>query len=187
MPQQITPPPADSTKAVKWEAGYAPEPVFIGTCNNVAGKEIFLLGVRFDNDKRLTDPSSGFFLHFLIVDPSDSKTKMHRLFQQRNVAYSESGVPGDTLSVKEVDKSERQKISLPKRHERAVRWPLFDGNPMQFLAQFYLPNTATTKKYLSWDDTVFLFQAIKDDEPIYAATMHDIGQQTAEDHYAAER
>ena len=58
---------------------------------------------------------------------------------------------------------------------------------MRFVGQIDLPENAVTRKFLTWDDSVFVFWQSLGGGSVYKITEQSISAQTAEEHYAMEQ
>jgi len=65
--------------------------------------------------------------------------------------------------------------------------PMFGDKLFHFCTQIYLPKNNTTKQYLTWDTTLFVFLFVTEqDELLVQIFQQDTSQQTAEEHYKLE-
>jgi hypothetical protein len=83
----------------------------------------------------------------------------------------------DILYIDRLPKWKAPEASIPKYHET-----LF-----YFCKQTYIPSNKTTQQYLTWNETLFTFIFITEqDELLVQIFGQDTSQQTAEDHYKLE-
>ena len=100
---------------------------------------------------------------------------------------------------REFDKTTRECVDMLKKQDilyinKPPRWkaseasiPKYEDKLFYFCMQIYLPENETTKQYLTWNTTLFVFLFVTEqDEMLVQIFTQDTSQQTAEDHYKLE-
>jgi hypothetical protein len=97
------------------------------------------------------------------------------------------------------DKTTSESVDMLKKKDilylnKPPRWkaseasiPKYKNKLFYFCTQIYLPENKTTKQYLIWGATLFIFLFVTErDELLVQVFEQDTSQQTAEDHYQLE-
>ena len=97
------------------------------------------------------------------------------------------------------DKTTSESVDMLKKKDilylnKPPRWkaseasiPKYKNKLFYFCTQIYLPENKTTKQYLIWGATLFIFLFVTErDELLVQVFEQDTSQQTAEDHYKLE-
>lgn len=177
-------------RPVEWDAGYVPQPVFIGRGTVPACGEIWVFGVRYDFEKRtVPEPGTGYFIRYVVVQQTVDGPVAHVLGQQRSTTYQSLEETRDSVFASDIKKKEMHALCLaeaPRWKAGSAQWPLLAGMPMQFVAQFSLQESDLTRRWLTFNESVFLFWREHEGRPIFKITTQETRFQSAEDHYRAE-
>lgn len=177
-------------KPVEWEAGYVPQPVFIGRCAAPACGELPVFGVRYDFVRRtVPEPGKGYFVRYVVVPPTGDGPVAHVLGQQRSTTYQSLEETGDSVFASDIKKKDMLALCLaepPRWKAGSAQWPLLAGTPMHFVAQFGLQESEVTRRWLTFNESVFLFWREHEGRAVFKITTQETRFQSAEDHYRAE-
>lgn len=177
-------------KPVAWRSDYIPPPVFIGRCLLPQHGEWQVFGVRYDFEQRTEPPAdSGFFIRFVVVEATADEPKAHVLAQHRSSTYQSGEESRDSVFASDMKKKELPDLCLaepPKWKASDAQWPLLQGARMSFAAQFPLPENEVTRRWLTFNETAFLFWREHEGHSVFKITTQETRFQSAEDHYRAE-
>jgi len=137
----------------------------------------------------LVSLGEGYFLEYSVAWQDGTGTwTVARLLQRASVPYSDVDERQDYAPVERVRDPMSLSVLTPPRWEdvdEAV-WPLFRDKPMRFVGQVSLPENETTRQFLSWGLTVYLFYVV-DDAGIRCKVIEQrAGTQSLEGHYREE-
>jgi hypothetical protein len=177
-------------KPVEWLPGYVPQPVFIGRCLLPQHGEWLIFGLRHDFEQRtLPPPEKGFFIRFVVVEATADGPVAHVLAQQRSTTFQSGEESRDSVFPSDLKKKELAGLCLaepPRWKAGDAQWPLLQGSPMSFAAQFPLPENEVTRRWLTFNETVFLFWREHEGRSVFKITTQETRFQSAEDHYRVE-
>ena len=113
----------------------------------------------------------------------------HWLKQRKdNVAYSSLYEKKDCISAGEIKGANELSLGRRPRWKKSeAEWAAYQGQPMRFLGQVDLPENDVTRKFMTWDKSVFVFWQSIVGGSVYKITTQSISLQTAEEHYALEQ
>lgn len=178
-----------------WKKRVTPKPVYVAQYTVPVADQIqvlYLFGSRYDLEDVLVAGESlgeGYFLEYSVAWQDGTGTwTVVRLLQRASVPYSDVDERQDYAPVERVRDPMSLSVLTPPRWEdvdEAV-WPLFRDKPMRFVGQVSLPENQTTRQFLSWGLTVYLFYAV-DDAGIRCKVIEQrAGTQSLEGHYREE-
>jgi hypothetical protein len=174
---------------ITWTYEESPTPVFIKQFE-IRGRDIYLLGIKYDTTKMLLNGRSGsvgFILQYIVIEfVSKDYPVIHILRQHRTPIYSVIPEGKDWLWASDLEGLKSNIKYAPKWEESEAQWPTSRGNPMEFVGQVSLPDNSVTRSNLSWDKNLYLFCAEKLGKSVFKLFAQDVGLQTAEDHYYQE-
>lgn len=177
-------------KPVEWEAGYEPQPVFIGRCAVPACGELLVFGVRYDFEWRtLPEPGKGYFVRYIVVQQTAEGPVAHVLGQKLSTTYQSLEETRDSVFASDLKKKDLPALCLaeaPNWKAGSAQWPLLSGTPMHFVTQFALKESDLTRRWLTFNESVFLFWREHEGRPVFKITDQETRFQSAEDHYRAE-
>lgn len=178
---------------VQWSSEEEPIPVFVARfdapLDGLEG-DLYLFGARYDTADALIDGSpvgDGHVVEYFLVERASAAWRSRRLLQRTSVTYSEADEHDDYAPARQIDQA---KLSLgrPPRWESTSEavWPNTLGNPMLFVGQIRLPENEVTRTLLTWDTTLYLFWLRIEGSDHFKLVEQNVGEQSAEDHYAQE-
>lgn len=129
-------------------------------------------------------------LEFVVIEKKIETNEFvqHHLAQYNSVMYKcdrdrTSGESVDMLKADDILYLKR----LPKWKASEASIPKYKDKLFYFCSQIYLPKNKTTKQYLTWGTTIFVFLCVTEvDELLMQIFEQDTSAQTAEDHYRLE-
>lgn len=194
FPRVVDPPDWCFGMETQWDKEYQAELTYIGSYADMeAAKELLVCGAKFELSRAQISSLGrldGFVLGFFVFEVSQNDFVIHRLFQHECIAFTEEGAESECLPANEISKTDIKRYSLaelPAWRKSAADWPLYHGELMTFVTQFYLPASKAVKEYLSAGIALFLFQTEKPEGSVYKIMLLDTDQQFVEDHYDAEK
>jgi hypothetical protein len=129
-------------------------------------------------------------LEFIVVEKKSETNEFihHHLVQDESVMYKRKK---DLTASECVDMLKKKDIlclrRLPKWKASDAGIPKYGDKLFYFCSQIYLPENKTTKQYMSWGTTIFVFLHVtEEDELLVQIFTQDTSLQTAEDHYRLE-
>lgn len=178
---------------VQWSSVEEPVPVFVARFDaphDGLEDDLYLFGARYDTADALIDGSpvgDGHIVEYFLVERADDAWRSRRLLQRTSVTYSEADERDDYAPARQIDQA---KLSLgrPPRWESKSEavWSTTLGNPMLFVGQSRLPENDVTRTLLTWDTTLYLFWLRIEGSDHFKLVEQNVGEQSAEDHYAQE-
>ena len=181
-------------KAVKWDASYHPQRVFIDSISlETRSMRFSLYGTRMNKKwmcgfKKDLD-TDGSFLQFSVLVLAEDQERYEVLRQDRGVTYSSQGFVGvDWIPARKVSTADMRKLCelcSPDWKRSDALWPTHNGEPMHFVGQFFLAESPVTREFLDWGLSVFLFSTF-DDAPVSKIVTQRTNYQTISEHYRSE-
>ena len=163
----------------------------LNALNSSTHRELYIFGASVKTGE--THPKFGEItrLELMVVEKKmETNEIIHHHLAQYNysVMYKREF---DKTAYKCVDMLKKKDIlylskpPLWKATEASI--PMFGDKLFHFCAQIYLPENNTTKQYLTWDTTLFVFLFVTEqDELLVQIFQQNTSQQTAEEHYKLE-
>ena len=124
-----------------------------------------------------------------MVQHTSNEPVAHVLAQHRSTTYQSLEETRDSVSGSDMKKKDLPTLCLgeaPRWKAGAAQWPLLSGMPMQFVAQFGLLESEVTRRWLTFNESVFLFWLKHNGRDVFKITTQETRFQSAEDHYRAE-
>jgi len=155
-----------------------------------AARELYLFGAGVKTGE--VHPQYGELerIELLVIEkPENGKeTIAHALAQHDSAMYRREDASDDYACVDMLKKKDIRFLRrLPKWKASDASIPRHDGQLYHFLTQVYLPETPTTRQYLTFSQSLFLFVCIAEHDELHVQIFaQDTSQQTAEDHYRLE-
>ena len=188
-------PEKHSIYTLKWPKDLEVPPVFLGQFGLLSGEDslapcyVYVFGFRLNFDQAdysdFPVPHS-YFVEYAVVELPSEKT--HWLSQRESTTYSSLDEKKDYIAAAEVNRADELSLGpRPRWKESEAWWPTFQGTPMSFVGQIALPENAVTRKFLTWDESIFLFWRPTGTGHVFKITEQNIRWQTAEEHYAMEQ
>lgn len=173
---------------VAWRTDRRPELVYVNRFRVPRYPDVHLLGARYELDDALIGGDSlgeGHFVEYFVAVQRSEGYSLQRLLQTRSVTYSDGDEKGDYLPAAAV--SDQARLSLhaaPDWKASEAVWPTIGNDPMLFVGQIDLSETEITRRFLTWDVSVFLFMSRH--EPARFKVVEQHGFQAADEHYRNE-
>jgi hypothetical protein len=161
------------------------------TLNSSTFRELYIFGTIVKTDEiRLNKPVQIKRLEFIVIEKKVETNEFiqHHLAQYNSVMYKREK---DVTTSSCADMIKKKDIlylkHFPKWKISEASIPEFNNKLFYFCSQIFLPENDTTKQYMSWGQTIFIFLHVKeDDELLVQIFTQDTSLQTAEDHYKLE-
>lgn len=181
-----------SGRSIEWLSDKPPIPVILGAFSATeVGGEIFVLGARYAlTEARIEGRSydQGFFVEYFVVNetlPGEWKTR--RLLQRGGLTYAQSDDCQGFVAARAIqDPGVQSSFDPPRWKASAAIWPTHNGQPMRFLGQLALTDSAVARTLFTWGVNAYLFTAQADNDLQFQIFEQEANQQTAEEHYADE-
>ena len=188
-------PKKNSIYTIKWPKGLEIPPVFLGQFRIPPGQDrsgpldVYVFGFRLDFDRAAFSDfpvPHVYFVEYAVVEfPSETT---HWLKQRNSTTYSSLDEKKDHIAAAEIKRVAELSLAPPPRWKQSeAEWATHQGQPMRFVGQIDLPENDVTRKFLTWDKSVFVFWQPIRAGSVYKITTQSISAQTAEEHYAMEQ
>ncbi|SDH64115.1 hypothetical protein SAMN05216588_10649 [Pseudomonas flavescens] len=129
-------------------------------------------------------------LQLLVVESrGDSPEPIHHpLAQHDGPMYRQAEGPATYACVDMLRQGDVRYLRRPPKWKASqASIPTYQDKLLHFCTQFYIPENATTRQYLIWDTTLFVFLGVTEQEALQVQVFaQDTSEQSAEDHYALE-
>ena len=193
---RLDPLPGWKDYTIKWLDGLEVPPVFLGQFrippheDRAGCLDVFLFGFRLELDRAAFSDfpvPDCHFVEYAVVELPSRKT--HWLSQRMyNTTYSSLFEKKDCMPATQVKRvGELSLDRRPRWKKSEAEWATYQGQPMKFVGQIDLPENNVTRKFLTWDKSVFVFWQPSCADSVYKITTQSISAQTAEEHYAMEQ
>lgn len=181
---------------ISWPSKLHVPPVFLGQFGFSSSedrsrpRDAYVFGVRLDFDRaEFTDfpvPNS-YFVQYAVVEFPSGTT--HWLMQLKdNAAYASLYEKIDCIGATEIKRADELSLGArPRWKQSEAEWATYQGKPMKFVGQIDLPENIVTRKFFTWDVSIFLFHQSSGPGQVFKITEQSITWQTAEEHYAMEQ
>ena len=161
--------------------------------NTKTPRELFIFGTTVKTGEISMKFGELKALEFAVVEKntSENTTVIHHLAQYRNddsILYKREADKTQYESVDMLKKKDIQYLNVPPKWKISnMNMPKYNNELFLFAKQFYIPENETTKRYIGWDETLYFFVHVTDeDELLVQMYPQDTSAQTAEDHYNLE-
>ena len=189
-------PEKNSIYTIKWPKGLKIPPVFLGQFRVPSDEDcsalldVYVFGFRLDFDRaEFSDfpvPNS-YSVEYAVVEFPSGTTHWLRQWKD-NVAYSSLYEKNDCINATEIKRVDELSLGARPRWKKSeAEWAKYQDQPMKFVGQIDLPENDLTRKFLTWDQSTFVFWQPSGAGSVYKITTQSISAQTAEEHYAMEQ